>query len=102
MSIKNAVSSLMVNGRKASQVEAREVYNWLLEREKASRGTDSMQGISSAIFGQMNALLRKHGHLEFARDERDAFNAWLGLPPVGSKATTASGKMEDALASLGF
>ena len=101
MSIKNAVTSVMVNGRKASQVEAREVYDWLFEREESARH-GSLQGIASAVFGQMNALLVKGGHLGFARDERDAFNAWLGLPPVGSKSTAASGKMEDALASLGL
>jgi hypothetical protein len=101
MSLKNAVTSVMVNGRSASSADAREVYQWLYEREESSRH-GHLQGIASAVFGQMNALIVKGGHLGFARDERDAFNAWVGLPPVGAKATAASGKMEDALASLGL
>jgi hypothetical protein len=100
MSLQNAVTSIMFNGRSASSADAREVYQWLYEREESSR--HGLQGIASAVFGQMNALIVKGGHLGFARDERDEFNAWVGLPPVGAKATAASGKMEDALASLGL
>jgi hypothetical protein len=101
MSLKNAVTSIMVNGRSASSADAREVYQWLYEREESARH-GHLQGITSAVFGQMNALIVKGGHLGFARDERSAFNEWVGLPPVGAKATAASGKMEDALASLGL
>jgi len=46
--------------------------------------------------------LIKGGHLGFTRDQRDRFNAWVGLPPVGSKASAASDKADSALASLGM
>ena len=101
MTLKNAVTSIMVNGRKASQADVREVYDWLYEREESGRH-GSLQGIASAVFGQMNAILVKGGHLGFARDERTAFNAWVGLPPVGSKVTASVDKVNDALASLGL
>jgi hypothetical protein len=101
MSIKNAVTSVMVNGRNASSADAREVYQWLHEREESERH-GHLQGIASAVFGQMNALLVKGGHLGFSRDERDVFNAWVGLPPVGAKATASTTKVNDALAALGL
>jgi hypothetical protein len=101
MSIKNAVNSLMVNGRSASSADAREVYQWIYEREVSARH-GHLQGIASAVVGQMNALLERSGHLGFARDERAAFNAWVGLPPVGAKATAASGKLDEALMELGM
>lgn len=101
MTIRNAVTSVMVDGRNAPQAAVREVYNFLFEKEESARH-GSLQGIGSAVFGQMNALLVKGGHLAFSRDERNAFNVWVGLPPVGAKRTAASGKVDDVLAELGL
>jgi hypothetical protein len=101
IAMKDIVTRFMVNGRKASQSDVRAVYDWLFEREESERH-GHLQGISSAVFGQMNALLVKGGHLGFSRDERAAFNAWVGLPPVGAKATASAAKVNDALAALGL
>jgi hypothetical protein len=99
--MKDIVTRFMVNGRNASKADARAIYEWFYEREESERH-GHLQGIASAVFGQMNALLVKGGHLGFSRDERDVFNAWVGLPPVGAKATASTTKVNDALAALGL
>lgn len=96
--MKIQIQTIMRDGRNASQSVVRSVYDFLYEQEE-SRKHGNLQGVSSAVFGMMNALLKRGGHLGFDRDERDAFNAWVGLPPVGTKSGSASESKVDALLS---
>lgn len=97
---KNTITTFMNLGRSCDSSTANAVYTWLYVREAGAKHTS--QGIASSVFGQMNALLIRGGHLGFTRDQRDRFNAWVGLPPVGSKTSAASDKADSALASLGL
>ena len=97
---KNTLITFMNKGRSADMETAGAVYDYLYCKAKNAKHTT--QGIASSVFGQMNALLVRGGHLPFARDERDLFNAWVGLPAPGTKTSAASNKADDALASLGF
>lgn len=97
---KQTINTFMNIGRSSDSLTALAVYKWLYVREAGSKHTS--QGIASSVFGQMNALLVRGGHLPFDRDERAEFNAWVGLPAPGTKTSAASNKADDALASLGF
>ena len=88
-------------GRSTTSADARAVYDWLFERTESSNH-GRLQGISSSVFGQMNAILKRSGHLPFGRNERNAFNLCIGLPPVGETVSKADAKACEALAELGL
>jgi hypothetical protein len=99
MDIKVAMNEVMVKGRYASPVAANTVAVAVWNREALSR--NGGKGIAAAVFGTINALLERAGHIGFKRHEWDAFYDWSGLPKVTvAKASTA--KADDFLASIGM
>ena len=97
MDITNAAREVFVKGRNASMDAAYTVATHLWREEERIR--DNGKGIAAAVFGTMNAILKKGGHMEFGRDEWDAFYAWTGLPKV-TKSKACDQKANAFLAGL--
>jgi hypothetical protein len=99
MDIKVAANQVCKYGRSCSREAANTVAMTVWNREAQSR--KGGKGIAAAVFGTINAILRRCGHAEFKRHEWDAFYEWSGLPKVTvAKASTA--KADDFLASIGM
>jgi hypothetical protein len=99
--MKDTIVRFQQMGRSATSSDARAVYDWLYGRMESHKH-GSLQGIASSVRGQMNALLKRSGHLPFGRDECNAFNRWVGLPPVGETVSKADAQACEALAELGL
>jgi hypothetical protein len=97
---KNTLITFMNNGRSSDIETAGAVYDYLYCKAKNAKHTT--QGIASSVFGQMNALLVRGGHLGFDRDERAEFNAWVGLPAPGTNKSNAANEASNVLAAFGL
>lgn len=97
MDINNAAKEVFVKGRNASLDAANTVAMHLWREEERTRSNG--KGIAAAVFGTMNAILKKGGHMEFGRDEWDAFYSFTGLPKV-TKSKACDKKANAFLAGL--
>ena len=99
MDINTAAKEVFVKGRKASMDAAFAVATHLWREEERSR--ENGKGIAAAVFGTMNAILKKGGHMEFGLDEWDAFYSFTGLPKV-TKSKACDKKANAFLADIGI
>ena len=97
---KNTITKFMIEGRSSDIETAGAVYDYLYFKVK--NGKHTTQGVASSVFGQMNSLLVKGGHLGFSRDERAEFNAWVGLPAPGTSTSKADEAAACVLAAFGL
>ena len=97
---KNTLITFMNMGRSADMETAGAVYDYLYCLAKNKKHTT--QGIASSVFGQMNALLVRGGHLAFDRGERAEFNSWIGLPAPGTNKSNAANEASNVLAAFGL
>jgi len=97
MDIKKAANEVFVMGRNASVAAANTVAMHLWREEERTR--DNGKGIAAAVFGTMNAILKKGGHMEFGRDEWEGFYEFTGLPKV-TKSKVCDAKANAFLAGL--